>query len=176
MFRFEYGKSLLEHTSFKIGGRAFCWAEPDNLDDILEAVRFSEKEKRPLFIIGRGSNVLIHDKGFDGVVISLGRGFDYIDIEDNCILRVGSGVPVSKVAVRTMELQMTGCEFLSGIPGSFGGAVVMNAGVRDTECNGRMIEIKDILVDVDVLDFKTRIRQTLDKDDISFRYRSSDLD
>ncbi len=171
----RYGELLSDHTSLKIGGSVFCWLEPENTDDVLEAVKVAEKEKKPIVVIGRGSNILASDNGFDGVVINLNRGFNFIEKEGKDILKVGAAVPVSKLIRQSADEGLSGCEFLSGIPGSFGGAVFMNAGVRDASDAKAYIEVKDAILDADIIDLKSRKRETLKKDKIDFSYRSSGL-
>lgn len=165
----EYGKRLSDWTSFKIGGPAFCWLEPENFDDILEAVSEAEANDKPVSIIGRGTNVLVQDTGFHGIVINLGKDFDYLKREEEGIVNVGAGTPISRLVKQSVEWGLGGCEFLSGIPGSFGGAVFMNAGVHDGE-------VKDIIFDVDLLDLKDRKRKTVKREGIDFKYRSSGLE
>jgi len=172
----DYGRLLSRHTSLKIGGPAFCWLEPDDSDDVLEAISVAEQSGKALTVIGGASNILARDKGFDGVVINLGRGFDYIEIGEDAIARVGSACPVSRLVKGCAELGLAGCEFLSGIPGSFGGALFMNAGVREIKEPERKLEIKDIILDIDVIDLRDKKKESLDRRDIDFRYRSSGLD
>ena len=176
MLRREYGKILSSCTSFKIGGPTFCWVEPQNIDDILEAVSEAERGKKLLTIIGKGSNVLVKDEGFDGIIINLGKEFDYIEREDNEIIRIGSGCLISRFVRQSVEWGLAGGEFLSGIPGSIGGAMFMNAGVRGIENPDAMDEIKDIIIDVDILDLKDKKRKILKGGDIGFSYRYSGLD
>ena len=171
----KYGELLSNHTSLKIGGAVFCWLEPENADDILEAVHVAEKKKKPIVIIGRGSNILASDNGFDGIAINLDRGFNFIEKEDEDVLNVGAAVPISRLVRQSADEGLSGCEFLSGIPGSFGGAVFMNAGVRDTSDTKAYIEVKDIILSVDIIDLKSKKRETLKKDKINFSYRSSGL-
>lgn len=176
MLKKDYGRRLSDRTSFKIGGPAFCWLEPEDFDDVLEAIAIAEKDDRDLAMIGRGSNILAHDKGFDGVVVSLGKGFDFIEEEQDGLIRLGAGVPVFRLVNRCAELGLSGCEFLSGIPGCAGGAIFMNAGVRDVEDSKNFKEIKDIIIDVDVIDLKEGKRKTLKKAEADFSYRSSGLE
>jgi len=171
----EYGRLLSHHTSLKIGGPAFCWLEPENLDEFLEVAREAEANKKTLTIIGKGNNILAHDKGFDGIVASLGRGFDYIEKETDDIIRLGAACPIFKLIQRCAEWHLSGAEFLSGIPGSIGGVVFMNAGTRDIENPKAQKEIKDIIVDIDVIDLKDKKIKTLNRKDINFTYRSSGL-
>jgi len=174
--KIRYGELLSNHTSLKIGGVIFCWLEPENADDILEAAQIAEKGKKPIVVIGRGSNILASDNGFDGIVINLNRGFDFIEKESEDVLNVGAAVPISRLVRQSAKEGLSGCEFLSGIPGSFGGAVFMNAGVRDTSDVRPCIEVKDIISSVDIIDLKSKKRETLKKDKIDFSYRSSGLD
>ncbi|MFC1667186.1 UDP-N-acetylmuramate dehydrogenase [Candidatus Omnitrophota bacterium] len=172
----EYKKALSHHTSLKIGGPVFCWLEAQDINDVLEAASIAEEQKKTLAVIGKGSNILAQDKGFDGIAINLGKGFDYIERQGDEIIMAGSGASLPGLVATSAELGLAGCEFLSGIPGSFGGAIFMNAGVRDVNNAGTIREIKDIVLDVDVMDFRDKKRKTLKNADINFSYRSSGLD
>jgi len=172
----KYNEPLSRHTSFKIGGPAFCWVEPEGLDDILEAIGLSEKNNKTFFVFGKGTNLLVRDEGYDGVAINLRRkGFDSIENEDDEIIKIGAGSSISKLIKYASETCLSGCEFLTGIPGNLGGAIFMNAGVRDLEDVNRFREIKDIILDVEVLDLLDRKHKALGVKDIDFRYRSSNL-
>jgi UDP-N-acetylmuramate dehydrogenase len=170
---YKCGILLSDRTSLKIGGPASFWLEPEDPDGVLEVISFAEKENKALAIIGSGSNILAQDRGFDGVVINLGQGFDYIEREQDTIVRVGSARPISQLVKDVLKLGLGGCEFLSGIPGSFGGALFMNAGVSHGKVRE---EIKDIIIDVDVIDLRDRKKMNLKRQDIDFSYRSSGLD
>ena len=172
----ECGRLLSRHTSLKIGGPAFRWLEPENFDEVMEAISVAIDNNKPLAVIGRGSNILAQDRGFDGVLMSLGKGFDCIEREGADILKVGSSVSISRLVKQCADWGLGGCEFLTGIPGSFGGAIFMNAGVRDINDRGELKETKDIILDVDVIGLKDKKRRTLDRSNIDFSYRSSDLD
>lgn len=176
MLKCEYGKLLAHCTSLKIGGPVFCWLEPENFEDVLEAILVAENNKKTLAIIGHGTNLLAQDSGFNGVVIRLGRGFDYIEKEKDEIVRIGASAAISRLVKQAADWGLGGCEFLSGIPGSFGGAVFMNAGVRDIKHQEIQREIKDIILDIDVIDLKDKKRKSLERHDIYFAYRSSGLD
>lgn len=176
MIKRESGKLLSSYTTFKIGGPVSSWLEPEDFDDLLEAVSIAERGNRPLAIIGRGSNILAYDRGFDGVIINLGAGFNYIEDKQDAVLKVGASVSIPRLLKECADSCLAGCEFLTGIPGSFGGAVFMNAGVRDPQDADTLREIKDIIIDVDVLDMNDKKRKTLNRKDINFSYRSSGLD
>ncbi len=169
-------RNLSDHTSLKIGGPVFRWLEPETLDDILQAILIAEKSKKGLVVIGKGTNILAQDKGFDGVLVNLGKGFDYIEKDEGGVLRVGAATSIAELVKKCAEWGLGGCEFLAGIPGSFGGALFMNAGVRDTCDAEKSREIKDIVLDVDVVDLRDKKRKTLSRTDIDFSYRSSGLD
>lgn len=176
MLKRNYKRLLSQHTSLRIGGPAFCWLEPGDFDDVLEAISLADLDKRPLTVVGNGTNLLVHDKGFDGLIMNLSREFDSIEKETGEIVRVGAATPLAQVVNRCAEFGLRGCEFLSGIPGSFGGSVFMNAGVRDIGDTERYREIKDIIVDVDVVDLKNKTRKNMKVDEMGFGYRSSGLD
>lgn len=126
-----------KYTSFQIGGPADLFVEPSNCHEFEQVLHILSNTTIPYFILGKGSNILVGDLGIRGVVISM-SGLDQIQIEGTKIT-VGAGASLGKVAVAAMQAKLTGLEFASGIPGSIGGAVVMNAGAYGGE-------IKDVLV------------------------------
>lgn len=122
-----YDEPLSKHTTFRIGGPAECFIiinSKDNLKKLLQIVR---DEKIPLFVIGNGSNLLISDQGLKGITIKLGKNFSYAKIEHN-LINVGAGMLLSKLIDFAVKNSLAGLEFLYGIPATFGGAVVSNAG------------------------------------------------
>lgn len=176
MIRHGHLRKLSDYTSLKIGGPASFWLEPENIDDIIEAVSVAEDNKKALAIIGKGTNILARDRGFDGVLINLGKEFDYIEREEEGVIKAGGALSISRLVNQATEWRLGGCEFLSGIPGSFGGAVFMNAGVRDVNDRNEKREVRDIILDVDVIDLKGKKAETLKKEDLNFAYRSSGLE
>ncbi len=176
----KYNELLSKHTSFRIGGPAYCWIEPENPEGILEAIDFIEAKDKNFVIIGKGTNILVKDEGFDGAVIHLAKGFEKIEKESAAakfaLLKIGAGLSLAKLIKYIFDNGLTGCEFLTGIPGSFGGAVFMNAGVRSLKDPAEFIEIKDIILEVETLDLKDRKIKTLNRKEIDFKYRSSNLD
>ena len=153
---------MSKHTTFRIGGKAdlFVSADEKSLPQLLkEAV----DEKIPVTIIGNGSNLLVGDGGIRGLVIEIGKGMDKIEISDN-IMTVGAGTLLSKAANTAAEHGLSGMEFAAGIPGSVGGAVVMNAGAYGGE-------MKDIIMDVDVITREGEYRRlTLEELELSYRH------
>jgi UDP-N-acetylmuramate dehydrogenase len=176
MLRLKYNEPLSRHTSFRIGGPAYCWIEPEDRKGILEAIDFISAENKKFSVIGNGTNLLAKDEGFDGVIICIAKGFEKIEIESGEIIRTGAGLSAAKLVQCAFDAGLGGCEFLTGIPGSVGGAIFMNAGARNPEDPAKFEEIKDILLDVEILDLKSREVKTLNRKEIDFKYRYSGLD
>ena len=123
---------MKHHTSFRVGGPAKIFLEISS-EDILKKVFLALKEKQlPYFVLGNGSNLLVSDRGYDGVIVYLGKEFSGIKIEDKKIV-AGASAFLGKVARAALENELTGLEFAAGIPGSLGGGVVMNAGAYGGE-------------------------------------------
>lgn len=136
----RFAEPMKMHTTFKIGGKADIFLTP-NLQDFPEVIRLLAREQIPYRIIGNGSNLLVSDSGIDGAVIST-RAWDDIVVEGDRML-VQAGALLSRVANTALEHELTGLEFAAGIPGSFGGAVFMNAGAYGGE-------MKDVITSVSV--------------------------
>ena len=161
---FDY--DLKKTNWFNIGGKAKAFFKPENLDDLISFLKnFGNKEN--FFILGVGSNILIKDQGFDGVVIKLGKNFSNISLLPNKTIIAGSASADKKVAEFASENDIGGLEFLSCIPGSVGGGVRMNSG-----CFGN--EFKDVLVSVQVINRSGKIL-TISSSSIKFDYRKNDL-
>ncbi len=164
-FLFDY--DLKKSNWFNIGGKAKSYFKPDTLDDlVLFLKKFGEKER--VFVLGAGSNILMTDKKFDGIVIKLGRNFSNLSLLPNKIIVAGSAVTDKKLSEFAMDNNIGGFEFLSCIPGTVGGGLRINSG-----CFGS--EFKDILVSVQVIDKKGNIK-TIPCSGIKFGYRQSPLD
>ncbi len=164
-FLFDY--DLKKSNWFNIGGKTKSYFKPDTLDDlVLFLKKFGEKER--VLVLGAGSNILITDKKFDGVVIKLGRNFSNLSLLPNKIIVAGSAVTDKKLSEFAMDNNIGGFEFLSCIPGTVGGGLRINSG-----CFGS--EFKDILVSVQVIDKKGNIK-TIPSSSIKFGYRQSPLD
>ena len=131
------------HTTFRIGGPADIYIEPEH-NDIVGILHFLKMENVPFIIIGNGSNLLVSDQGIEGAVIALGKKSGKITINGDTIV-AEAGALLSTVANQAAEAGLTGLEFASGIPGTLGGAVYMNAGAYGGE-------IKDVLESVTVID------------------------
>ena len=172
----KYNELLSRHTSFKIGGPAYCWIEPENPEAILEAISFAESKNKPFITAGKGTNLLAGDHGVDAVIIHLAKDFEKIEEEPGGAIKTGAGLSLAKLIKYTSGKALAGCEFLIGIPGNLGGAIFMNAGARSLEDQAVFTEIKDILLDIDVIDLKDKKIKTLNAKDIDFKYRYSGLD
>ncbi|MBU1913217.1 MAG: FAD-binding protein [Candidatus Omnitrophica bacterium] len=152
----RYNELLSRHTSFRIGGPAYCWAEPGNPKEILEAISLAKSKNKKFIIAGKGTNLLARDEGFDGVIIHLAGDFEKIELKSGDIIKVGAGLGLAKLVKYAFDKSLGGCEFLAGIPGDLGGAIFMNAGARRPKGEPGFIEIKDILLDIEVLDLKDK--------------------
>lgn len=158
----------------RIGGPANYFAEPRTEEDLTETLQFATDEKLPVFILGKGSNVVFSDAGFPGLVITLihFRDQELRVNQESHEVTASAGVHLYRLATYCRSVGLSGCEFLSGIPGTVGGAVMMNAGF--SRFSGQKNEIGDILQDVTVLD-ETGQRRKLGRDELHFEYRHSNL-
>ncbi len=165
--------SLKSYSTFKIGGIARYFAEPQTQEELIRVLEFRRSEGLKVLIIGRGSNLLISDDGFDGLAISLRQlESDRFSVEHQTDLIVSSGMSLFRVSALSQEQSLSGSEFLCHIPGTVGGAVVMNAGFGRRR--GRYSEIKDILNLVTVVDLNGDYRK-INSTEIQFNYRQSDI-
>ena len=155
---------MKKHTTFRIGGPAEYLILPQTTEEIADVIKLCRQEEIPWYIVGNGSNLLVADEGVRGVVIQLLRNFNQIQVE-GCQIRMQTGAQNAAVAKRALDASLTGFEFAAGIPGTIGGAVVMNAGAYGGE-------MKDILKEVTVLDPNGMIR-TIPAEELELGYRTS---
>lgn len=155
---------MKKHTTFRIGGPADYLVLPKNVDEIERTVACCQAEKVPWYVIGNGSNLLVADGGVRGVVIQLLRNFNHIRIHEEEIC-AQAGTLNAAIARQALDASLTGFEFAAGIPGTIGGAVVMNAGAYGGE-------MKDIIKEVTVLDDHGKVR-TLKAEELELGYRTS---
>lgn len=161
---FYINEPMKNHTSFKTGGEADVYVKADSAENIIKAVDILKEENIDYIIIGNGSNLLVSDKGFKGVVIEIGSLMNKITVEGRKIY-AQAGALLSSLSAAAADNGLTGLEFASGIPGSVGGAVFMNAGAYDGE-------IKDVIIGADVINKNGEIIR-LSKDELELSYRSS---
>ena len=161
-----YDEPMAKHTSFKIGGPADVFIKEVNIEELKEILDLSKKNQIPLTIIGNGSNLLVTDKGIRGITAKLNLKDIEIKNENNKqIIKVEAGVPVGLLAQKLLKEEITGFEELSGIPGTIGGAVIMNAGAHGKE-------LKDILKKVTAMDYNGNIHEFTNEECL-FSYRNS---
>lgn len=124
--------SMAQHTSFKAGGKADLMVIPQSIDELKKVIQILSAGDCPYMILGNGSNILVRDGGYRGIIVKMGSAFDSVQV-DGCRVICGAGTLLSVAAKAAAEAGLTGLEFASGIPGSIGGAVFMNAGAYDGE-------------------------------------------
>lgn len=120
---------LAKHTSFRIGGPAKIFVEPESLEGVVTVLDWASAQGQPYFILGQGTNVLVSDRGVDALVVSTAKGLKDFSVSGNAI-RAGSGILLTKLANVALRHELTGLEFAISIPGTLGGALVMNAGAH----------------------------------------------
>ena len=163
-FNYQLGKK----TWFGTGGNCNLFLEVNSINQLINTIRIAKKFL-PILVIGSGSNVIIRDGGFKGIVIKLGGNFKKIEIDNNySVLSLGAGTKDSEVAKFCVEKNISGLEFLSGIPGTIGGNIKMNAG-----CYGN--QISDSLIDCTIIDENLN-KKIVKKKEIDFHYRKSSFD
>ena len=161
-----FNYDLKKTNWFNIGGKSKIFFKPEKLEQLIEFLKIY-KSRGKIFVIGAGSNVLISDELFDGVIIKLGRNFSKLSLLDETSIIAGSSASDKKVSEFAKENNIGGFEFLSCIPGSIGGGIRMNTGCFDCE-------IKDNLVSVQAINFSGQVISILKKD-IKFKYRECNL-
>ena len=159
---------LANYSWFNLGGPAEYFFKPKDNYELIEFLKVNKKNKIKTTILGAGSNTLIRDKGIKGVVIKLGSGFSNIKLVDDSTIEVGAAVLDRKVSKFALEQGISKLEFLSCIPGSIGGAVIMNSG-----CYG--YDISQILSSIKVIDINQCLEKEIKAKEINFFYRGSDL-
>ena len=154
------------HTTFRTGGPADIFIMPKSLEEVKASIEILQKHHIPILVIGNGSNLLVSDKGIRGAVLHIGGRMSEISVDGETIYAQG-GVLLSTLSAKAAENSLTGLEFASGIPGSLGGAVTMNAGAYGGE-------MKDVLISADVLTKELEVKTIL-AEDLHLSYRHSVL-
>ena len=158
-----FDEPMKKHTTFRIGGPADVFVMPRTIEEVSKALEICRQEQLPYFILGNGSNLLVSDQGYPGLIVSTSR-FDRLETEGE-ILRAGSGVLLSRAASLALKCGLTGFEFAAGIPGTVGGACVMNAGAYGSET-------KDVLLSATVLTPEGQIKR-IPAEELELGYRTS---
>lgn len=157
---------MSRHTTFKVGGPADCLVSPSDEKQLGGIIRYLNKVEIPYFVVGNGSNLLVSDAGYRGVIIKIGDDMAQVTVDGDRI-HAGSGASLARVARAALDAGLTGLEFAAGIPGTVGGALIMNAGAYDGE-------MKMVVEEVTVLDVEGNLL-TLDNSTMEFGYRTSAL-
>ena len=155
---------MKKHTTFRVGGPADYFVTPNTVEEVKAIIALCKKENVPYYILGNGSNLLVGDQGYRGVMIQLYKEMSNIEV-DGEVIRVQAGALLSRIGNMALEAELQGFEFAAGIPGTVGGAVVMNAGAYGGE-------MKDILVDAPVLTADGEVL-VLKNEELELGYRTS---
>lgn len=155
---------MKQHTTFRVGGNADYFVMPQNAEEVKNIVALCKEADMPYYILGNGSNLLVGDKGYRGVIIQIYKEMNHIRIDGDKVI-AQAGALLSRVGTATLEAELTGFEFAAGIPGTVGGAVFMNAGAYGGE-------MKDIIANATVLTQDGDI-VTINKEDLELGYRTS---
>ena len=156
---------MSKHTYYKIGGPARFYAAPENAGELKDLITVCEDNDLEYFILGNGSNILVSDEGFDGCVIDMSANMKNITVSGE-LITADAGCTMNKIAKTALKYSLTGFEELAGIPGTVGGAVIMNAGCYDREMSEHIYEAEIIT---------NGSLQTISRDEIKFGYRESSL-
>jgi UDP-N-acetylmuramate dehydrogenase len=159
-------EKMSKHTTFKVGGNADVFVCPNNIKELSHVIKVCNILDVPYFVIGNGSNIIVKDNGFRGVIIQVYKNLSDVCIKDGTIV-AGAGIMLSKLAKIIAEESLEGFEFASGIPGTLGGAIYMNAGAYGGD-------MSQVLVSADVVDQQGNII-TLTRDELKLGYRTSIL-
>jgi UDP-N-acetylmuramate dehydrogenase len=159
---------LSNYSWFNLGGNAEFFFKPTDKSQLLEFLIETKKNDIKTIILGAGSNTLFRDKGVKGAVIKLGSNFSYTKLINNNIIEAGAATLDRKVANFAKDNNLANLEFLSCIPGSIGGAIIMNTGCYDND-------ISKVLLSIKVIDKKNLIEREIKKEDIKFFYRGTNL-
>ena len=156
---------MCNHTTFRVGGAADYFVEAKSADEIEAVILLCREENVPYYILGNGSNLLVGDRGYRGVIIQIYRAMNEVTVDSRGMVRAQAGALLSRIASEALNGSLAGFEFAAGIPGTLGGAVVMNAGAYGGE-------MKDVLQEVTVLTDEGRV-VTLQREELELGYRTS---
>lgn len=153
-----------QHTTFRVGGPADCLVELENTEQLKKIQQYLYAIEMPFMVLGNGSNLLVSDNGYEGIVLQIGNRMSDVQVQGNSVI-AQAGAPLAKIARVAMEHGLTGLEFASGIPGTVGGGVVMNAGAYGGE-------MSQVITRVTVLNKNGELLE-LDNETMEFGYRNS---
>ena len=159
-----FDEPMSKHTSYGIGGPARVYVTPKNKEDLVSILKFSKDNNIPSYFIGSGSNLLVSDDGIDGIVITLGKSFNKLEINKNNVF-AETGVMLGKMVKECTKRNLSGLESLIGVPGTLGGALIMNAGAFGGEISNYLEYVSVINMSGDEKKYQQK--------DIKFNYRNS---
>lgn len=157
---------MAAHTTFRIGGPADCFLQLENTEQLIKVQKYLSQVEVPFFVLGNGSNLLVSDEGYHGVILQIGQRMSKIEVND-CVITAQAGASLAQTARTAMEHGLTGLEFASGIPGTVGGGVVMNAGAYGGEMSQAVIQVNVVNSQGEIME--------LDNDTMEFGYRTSSV-
>ena len=157
-------EKMSKHTSYGIGGRVKAYIRPNSKKELKQLITLMTKNKCKVYYLGSGSNLLVNDFNIDAFIITPAKAINKLKIKNN-VIYADAGVMLGKIVKESMKNNLTGLESLAGVPGTLGGALMMNAGAWGSE-------ISNYLISVDVID-KNGIYKTLKPEDLKFEYRKS---
>jgi UDP-N-acetylmuramate dehydrogenase len=164
--RIAIQEPLAKYTTFRIGGPADIYLEPLDKKDAVSLISYLRREEIPFFLMGNGSNILVADEGIRGAVVNLETGFNYVHLESDGSITAGAGIRLAKFVDFCIGQGRQGAEMLAGIPGTLGGAVIMNAGAYGGE-------ISDHMLAVELIRGEKLVK--ISKEEGGFAYRASGL-
>ena len=156
---------LAAHCTMRVGGPCRALVRPANPEELRQVISYLHKSSVPFKVVGKGANLLISDAGYDGVIIILGDGFNWLERKDTTVFSVGAGLSLAKFAHQLSRLDIGGFEFAAQIPGTVGGALVNNAGAYGQDWTNRVIDATVVRGD--------GTQETLSRDELKLAYRSS---
>ena len=159
-----FDEPMSKHTSYGIGGPATVYVTPKNKEDLVSILKFSKDNNIPSYFIGSGSNLLVSDDGIDGIVITLGKSFNKLEINKNNVF-AETGVMLGRMVKECAKRNLSGLESLIGVPGTLGGALIMNAGAFGGEISNYLEYVRVITMSGDEKKYQQK--------DIKFNYRNS---
>ena len=159
-----FDEPMSKHTSYGIGGPARVYVTPKNKEDLISILKFSKDNNIPSYFIGSGSNLLVSDDGIDGIVITLGKSFNKLEINKNSVF-AETGVMLGRMVKECAKRNLSGLESLIGVPGTLGGALIMNAGAFGGEISNYLEYVSAITMSGDEKKYQQK--------DIKFNYRNS---
>ncbi len=161
-----FNEPMKNHTTFRIGGPADVFIVPETIEDIEKVCKIAREQEIPIFVLGNGSNLLVADQGMEGIVLQIYKNFSGVSVDGNEIT-IKAGTLLSVAAKTALAEELTGFEFAGGIPGTFGGAVVMNAGAY----GGEMVQV---LKEITVLTKEGEVK-TISAEELELGYRTSNI-